>query len=185
MWWWDDFEVDDELLVLNLHRPRRARYRPISRLVPILNPVVTRKKSVTDRALRYRANQEPPDGPRICGYCGARSNVEIEHVNGREEDFSRENLMWACRSCNTRKGIALRNAGLGRRTHQYNPVGARSLGQWLTAVMSAKGESSSMSVRDAVAMIRATSPAKRSEYAEEIWSRRRERGTDRTSEVPF
>jgi hypothetical protein len=49
--------------------------------------------------------------------------------------------------------------------------------------MSMKGESDAMSVPAAVEMIWATSPTKRSEFAREIWARRRERGTDR--EVPF
>ena len=142
------------------------------------------RPNVTDRALRYRAQNTPPEGPKVCGYCGSRRNVEIEHISGHEEDGDPGNLMWACRSCNTKKGIALRNAGIGRRTRQYNPAGARSLGQWVLAVMSAKGESDAMSVRDAVAMIRATSPRKRSEFAQEIWDRRRSRGTDR-AQVPF
>jgi hypothetical protein len=81
-------------------------------------------------------------------------------------------------------GAAFKRAGIGRKTRQFNP-GATSLGQWLTAVTSMKGENSAMSVADAVAMIHATPPAMRSEFAAEIWRRRRERGTDRTSEVPF
>ena len=147
-------------------------------------PVAVTRLNVTDRALRYRANEVPPEGPKICGYCGSKRHVEIEHIDGFEENTEPENLMWACRSCNTKKGIVLRNAGMGRRTHQYNPAGgAKSLGQWLTAVLSAKGESDAMSVRDAVDMIRQTSPSKRSEFAQEIWARRRARGTD--TSVPF
>ncbi|MFN3324297.1 MAG: hypothetical protein ACK5AZ_12430 [Bryobacteraceae bacterium] len=105
-------------------------------------------------------------------------------MNGREDDSDPQNLAWACRSCNTRKGIVFVRLGLGRRTRQFNPSasGARSLGQWLTAVMSMKG-SGPMRVPDAVAMIRATPPDRRSVFAREIWSLRRERGTDR--EVPF
>jgi hypothetical protein len=82
-------------------------------------------------------------------------------------------------------GVVFKRADIGRRTRQYNPgEGAKSLGQWLTAVTSMKGESDQMPVPDAVAMIHATPPARRSEFAREIWARRRERGTDRT-EVPF
>ena len=73
-------------------------------------------------------------------------------------------------------------ADLGRRTWQYNPSGgARSLGQWLTAVLSMKGESGAMPVDTAVEMIRATPQSRRSEFAREIWQRRREHGTD----MPF
>lgn len=142
--------------------------------------------NVTDRAFRYRAQNTPPEGERRCAMCGRKNaTVEIEHVNGFEEDSSPENLMWACRSCNTTKGAHFARVGVGRRTAQYNPSGegAHSLGQWLTAVMSAKGESDAMSVRDAVAMIRATPQHRRSDFAREIWNTRRARGTD--SSVPF
>jgi len=79
-----------------------------------------------------------------------------------------------------------KRAGLGRRTRQYNAAsdGAQTLAQWLTAVMSMKGESDEMSVPAAVEMIHATPPFRRSAFAREIWQRRRARGTDKTA-VPF
>lgn len=135
---------------------------------------------ITDRALRYRANADPPPGDRICACCGSTRNVEVGHVDGREEHGEPRNLIWTCRRCNVLCANTLRRAGLGRLTHQLNPdaKGATSLGQWLTAVMSMKGESGQMSVPEAVAMIRATPPEDRSAFAAEIWRRRRERGTD-------
>jgi len=96
--------------------------------------------------------------------------------------------VWTCRSCNVLCANTLRRAGIGRKTRQYNPAsaGATSLGQWLTAVTSMKGESSDMAVQDAVAMIHATPPEKRSRFAKEIWRLRRAHGTDkRAGEVPF
>jgi len=64
--------------------------------------------------------------------------------------------------------------------------GAKTLGQWLTAVTSMKGESDKMSVSDAVAMIHATPPETRSRFGKEIWRLRRAHGTDRRAgEVPF
>ena len=106
------------------------------------------------------------------------------HLDGFEENTAQENLIWNCRACNTRLGVVFKDLGIGRRTRQYNPSeGATSLGQWLTAVMSMKGDSDAMTVPAAVEMIRATPPARRSEFAREIWERRRKRGTDR--EVPF
>jgi hypothetical protein len=147
--------------------------------------LVPARANVTDRALRYRANSEPPEGPKRCCMCGGRQNVEVEHIDGREENNQPENKMWACRSCNTKKGMLFARLGIGRRTAQYNPAGgAKSLGQWMLAVLSAKGESDAMSVRDAVAMIRDTPQSRRSRFAEEIWEKRRAHGTDR-SEVPF
>ena len=82
---------------------------------------------------------------------------------------------------------ALKRAGMGRKTRQYNPAtqGATTLGQWLTAVTSMKGESSDMAVQDAVAMIHATPPEKRSGFAKEIWKLRLAHWTDRRAEVPF
>lgn len=82
----------------------------------------------------------------------------------------------------------MRNAGLGRKTRQYNPaVGAKTLGQWVVAVSAMKGENDSMSVADAVAMIKATPPEDRSRFARDIWRRRKKRYGDsgKASEVPF
>jgi hypothetical protein len=142
--------------------------------------------NVTDRAFRYRANADPPPGPRICALCGSRRNVEVGHVNGHEEDSSPDNLLWTCRACNTRSGNTLRAAGLGRLTRQYNPAseGAPNLGAWMNAVLSVKGDpGGNMPVAEAVVMIRATPPEERSRFAREIWDRRRAHGTDRA--VPF
>jgi hypothetical protein len=89
--------------------------------------------------------------------------------------------VWACRSCNTTIGIALKRAGLGRRTRQFNPKaqGARTLAQWVTAVLSLKGESEAMDQASAIEVIHATPQERRSRFAQEIWRLRRERGTDR------
>jgi hypothetical protein len=150
--------------------------------------------NVTDRALRYRATVNPPPGPRRCHYCGARGRVDVEHVDGREENGGPENLGYACRSCNTRKGVVFRNAGIGRRTRQFNPKagrkrgnpgGAQNLAQWLNAVMALKGQGGTISLPAAVAMVQETPHSKRSEFARESWDRRRAHGTDRREEVPF
>jgi hypothetical protein len=145
-------------------------------------------REVTDRALRYRANACPPLGQKICCLCGSVRTVEVGHVDGHEENSSQINLFWTCRSCNVLCAITLTGAGLGRKTRQYNPQseGATSLGQWMTAVTSMKGESDAMTVSAAVDMVHATPPEKRSQFAKEIWSRRRKHGTDkRGSDVPF
>lgn len=144
---------------------------------------------VTDRALRYRANATPPPGPRRCSFCGSTRTVEVGHVNGHEEDNAPANLLWTCRPCNVRCGNTLRRAGIGRLTRQYNPdaAGAASLGQWIMAITSMKGESGEMSVPAAVAMIRATPPEDRSEFAAQVWRKRRERfgPSGRSDSVPF
>lgn len=138
---------------------------------------------ITDRAARYRATSpecRPPD-PRVCGFCGSTANVEVHHIDGYEENAEPFNLMWTCRSCNTRIGIVMARAGLGRKTRQFNPSarGAENLQQWLNAVLSMKGESHTMPVSKAVEMIHATPQYRRSEFAHEIWAIRREHGTDR------
>jgi hypothetical protein len=114
--------------------------------------------------------------------------VEVGHLDGHEENTAPRNLFWTCRRCNVLCANALQRAGIGRRTRQYNPQsdGAKTLGQWLTAVTSMKGESDRMPVSDAVAMIHATPPEARSQFGKEIWKLRRAHGTDRhTSDVPF
>jgi hypothetical protein len=70
-----------------------------------------------------------------------------------------------------------------RQAHaQYNPAkseGAETLGQWMNAVMSIKGDSGgTMRVADAVSMIHATPPEQRSRFARDIWAIRRRRGSD-------
>ena len=107
------------------------------------------------------------------------------HINGHEEDCDPGNLFWTCRSCNVISANALRRAGLGRLTRQYNPAaeGAETLGAWMNAIASMKGDGGTMSVSDAVAMIRATPPDARSKFAREIWAIRRRRGT--AARVPF
>jgi hypothetical protein len=111
----------------------------------------------------------------------------VGHLDGFEENTGRDNLLWNCRSCNTRLGVVFKRLGIGRRTRQYNPSGqgAQSLGQWLTAVMSMKGESDQMTVPAAVEMIRATPPERRSRFAREIWEKRREHGTDKGERGAF
>ena len=135
---------------------------------------------VTDRALRYRANRTPPPGPRRCAFCGNPSaRAEVGHVNGHEEDNSPANLIWTCRPCNVKTGNRLKAAGLSRLTRQYNPgqvEGAKTMGQWVNAVTSMKGEGGDMSVRDAVELIRATPARRRSQFAADIWHQRRMHG---------
>lgn len=162
--------------------------REINRSEGSRNPAKGARKEardVTDRALRYRANADPPPGERRCCLCGSTRNVEVGHVNGHEEDTAARNLIWTCRSCNVRCGNTLRRAGLGRPTRQYNPAkGADTLGQWMNAVMSIKGDAGgTMSVADAVALIHATPSGQRSRFAREIWAIRRRRGRDGI--VPF
>lgn len=148
---------------------------------------VVRIHNLTDRAYRYRANATPPLGEPICCLCGADRQVEVGHVDGHEENTDWHNLFWTCRRCNILSANTLRNAKMGRLTRQYNPGGAKTLGQWVLAVSSMKGESNDMSVADAVAMIKATSQEDRSRFASEIWRRRRKRfgKSGRSSEVPF
>lgn len=152
---------------------------------------------ITDRAKRYRAQAAIDPQERRCIYCGQPSGrLDVEHINGREADNNPANLARACRSCNTTKGAHFARVGYGKLVSQTNPkkrgraragkeAGARSLGQWIEAVRSLKGEGG-MSAQAAVAMVRATPASRRQEFAAQIWATRRERGTDkRQSEIPF
>jgi hypothetical protein len=141
--------------------------------------------NITDRAKRYRAQDAIKQRDRICVFCSSLARpLMVGHVNGNESDGEPANLVFTCRSCNATIGIFMARAGFGKRTAQYNPDGgARSVGQWIMAVTSMKS-AGPMKLADAVEMVRATSPAKRSEYAREIWRTRRAHGTDKTG-VPF
>ena len=166
------------------------------------NPV----RNLTDRALRYRANADPPEGPRVCAFCGSRKQIMVGHVDGHEAHGEHENLIWTCRSCNALHANALKRARMGKRTAQFNPSkggGASNLGEWVQAVGAIKpraqgkvkgpigssdrnaGLTSTMSVSDAVAMIRATPSYKRAEFAAKMGSGRSGRSRARRDEVPF
>lgn len=149
----------------------------------------TRKPAgqITDRQQRNRARAcIKPEHLKRCGFCGSSRNIRVHHLNGNEGDGAPENLIAACHADNARVGFLLKRHNIGRRVDQeYNPTtGARSLAQWMMAVKSLRGESTDMQPREAIAMIRATSPARRSDFAHDIWKIRRAHGTDRTA-VPF
>jgi hypothetical protein len=76
---------------------------------------------ITDRAKRYRANNDIPEGPKVCMFCGSTKDLGVDHLDGFEENGEPENLLWLCRSCNQLKSSVYVKAGLGRRTEQYNP----------------------------------------------------------------
>jgi hypothetical protein len=76
---------------------------------------------ITDRAKRYRANLDVPDGPKLCGFCGETHDLGVDHLDGYEEHGEPENLMWLCRSCNQLKAAVYKRAGIGRTVNQYNP----------------------------------------------------------------
>lgn len=76
----------------------------------------------TDRAKRYAANRHVTDDPKAgCLFCGSKRNLTVDHLSGDESDGAAANLAYLCKSCNTRKGVAFKKAGIGRLTHQYNP----------------------------------------------------------------
>lgn len=139
---------------------------------------LVRLGEITDRALRYRANRAAPRGKKICGYCGSQRNVEVEHIDGHEENSNPRNLLHACRSCNVRKANVFQAEGLGRKTRQYNPqrktAGARTLKQWVDAAQSITGVSVELTPRQARDRILATSPAQRVRFAGQLAARRRQ-----------
>jgi hypothetical protein len=124
-------------------------------------------RNITDRAKRYRANRNPPPGRKLCAFCASRQNVDIDHVSGDESDDAPENLMYLCRPCNTRKGITQARNRIGVRTQQYNPQRVPTFAQFKhhAAVLLgvAKGDAG-----QATAAIRATPPATRAKFAEQI-----------------
>ncbi len=82
----------------------------------------TRKKKVTDRAQRYRANQKgvKPKG-KSCAHCGSTRSIVVNHKDGNESNTRSSNLNLLCKSCNAKEAARHKAAGQGRRTAQYNP----------------------------------------------------------------
>jgi len=132
---------------------------------------------ITDRAKRYRARAPEccPAPPRRCALCGSTRFLVVDHIDGDEANGEPENLRWLCKSCNTRRGLALARAGTGKRTRQYNP-GARTLAQYTEAVLQHRRGRHDAGGK----IIHETPKEKRQEFAADIWRRRRAHGTDRT-----
>lgn len=151
---------------------------------------------ITDRAKRYRANHPDflPADPKQCGFCGSVRTVEVEHISGNESDGARENLMWACRSCNVKKANLMRRNGLGKKTRQYNAGKIRTnaratkaqMDEYGTAIKIMRGDFEG-DVGKAVATIRATPPAIRSAFTRRSWPTRKQLygASGRQSEIPF
>jgi hypothetical protein len=102
----------------------------------------------------------------------------VDHQDGDEWNGAPDNLRWLCKSCNTRLGLAMARAGIGRRTRQCNP-GALTLPDYMDAITQhSRGQYDAGGE-----IIHDTPKEKRQEFAAEIWRRRRARGTDRRT--PF
>lgn len=132
---------------------------------------------ITDRAKRYRAQVDILERNDRCKFCGNPSAaLMVGHIDGDESHGEPRNLTYVCRSCNTKQAAHFTRRGAGRKTRQYNPgPGALSLAQYLTAVMTLKGESDQMTLSAARQLVRDTPAELRSSYASEIWRRRKAR----------
>lgn len=120
---------------------------------------------ITDRAKRYRAQRNKPNGPKLCYFCASRQNIDVDHVSGDEADG--KDLIYLCRSCNTRKGIVQARNRIGQRTRQFNPERVPTFAQWKRHAAALLGVGPGDPVA-ATAAIRATPPEKRAEYARQI-----------------
>jgi hypothetical protein len=148
------------------------------RVTIIVNPARKPLAEISDRAKRYRANEREniPPGPKQCGFCGRRRNVGVHHITGDENDGDKNNLMWACKSCNGSIAARMKRAGVGRRTVQYNPPrGSRkdSMKAYGDAIKVMRGVFEG-DVGKAVATIRATPRALRSSFTSRSWPVRRQ-----------
>lgn len=143
---------------------------------------------ISDRAKRYRANSAEckPAGPRKCFECGSKKTVGVGHLDGNEDNGRRSNLAWQCKSCNAKQAHADKAAGRGKRTRQLNPTkqGYPNFAEYSFAAAEHK-----RGAFDAGGFIIHNTPKDlRRQYADEIWKRRRARGTDRWGkgkDVPF
>lgn len=143
-----------------------------------LRPV---KLAVTDRAQRYRAQKNAPAGPKRC-VCGSTQNIVVDHIDGRERNGAPENLAYLCKSCNTKKGIVFKRAGIGTRTIQYNgkkrgrrpAVDAKIFGWAWGVLRGAPGYEGDP--KEALRIVEGTRPAQRHLFNRELWETRKERG---------
>lgn len=135
-------------------------------------------EQLTDRAKRYRAHKNAPPGPKQCGFCGRRKNIDLHHIYGDEADDEPDNLMWACRPCNVKVSILMKRAGLGKPTNQFNAGRGRGLSrrdamrEYGNAIKVMRGDFEG-DVSAAVATIRATPPELRRAYTSRTWPARR------------
>ena len=87
-----------------LHSATRTMARPVViRLVSYVRiPRDTHRRKITRRAVFARDNW-------TCQYCGARSNLTVDHVIPRSKGggSSWDNIVASCAPCNRRKGDAL------------------------------------------------------------------------------
>lgn len=135
------------------------------------NPATPRQlrpvELITDRAKRYRANRNPPPGPRRCGFCASRRSIDIDHVDGHESNDAARNKQFLCRSCNVSKGRVQARAGKGTRTAQFNPERPPTFRQYVDAVLTLRGDIPG-NVGKAARVLQATPPARRIEFVDRI-----------------
>jgi hypothetical protein len=159
----------------------------MSRAAIVPNPARLNMRPVeliTDRAKRYRANANPPPGPRRCNFCTSRKNVDIDHVTGDEAQGSPRDLIYLCRRCNASKAHVQARANIGKRTAQYNPSPAPSFQQFLNAALILRGDQPG-DAHKATGIIWRTSPAQRVRYAERIEQARRNPETPTFQQYAF
>ena len=148
---------------------RRPQPSAMSQAVP--NPATPRQLRpvhlITDRAKRYRATQNPPEGPKACAFCSKGGRLDVDHIDGDEANGNRRNLMYLCRSCNVRKGIVQAKAGEGKRTQQYNPQQPPTFRRYVDAVRTLRGDRPG-DVAKAAKVMQGTPPAIRAGFVDRI-----------------
>ena len=122
----------------------------LTRRAEIIRRVVKKNpKEVTDRAHRYRAQENIKSDKKQCAWCGKKNlkgrDAMVAHKDGDESNDNPKNLAWTCRSCNALEANRQKRLGKGRRTRQFNPTtknkkkhGCTSLAQW-SAMMNIVG----------------------------------------------
>ena len=123
---------------------------------------------ITDRAKRYRAQNDVPPGPKKCVICGRNpGKLQVMHLSGDESDGDKRNLAYGCRSCNGKLSAAWKRLGSPVRTRQYN---ANPTGNYPTFQQYAWGVAHHRRGEhdEGGAIIHATPRSKRIEYARRI-----------------
>lgn len=180
-----DWTTNNTLQILSMARFLLRKGNPMPYVSNPTRPAALRPVGlITDRAKRYRANKAIEQTEKRCIYCGKTSRqnpLMVDHIDGNEDNGSPENLAYACRPCNTSKGIHYARNGYGRKTRQMNPrrkrsstgKGITSLAQFIKAIQTVKGEGpQQMELFEANALLHETPPNERSRWAREANERR-------------
>ena len=113
------------------------------------------------------------------GFAAASEMWGFITLRVEEDEGEPENLMWACKSCNSTIAVIMKRHGIGRRVEQYNPRRVAGLSKrtqmdgYGNAIKVMRGEFEG-NISHAMQTIRATPSSMRSAYTRRTWPTRKQ-----------